>query len=97
MEKKEDELKKVLWGALLGSLVGGVAFYLMKSSKSGQGTYPEKIGKALSTFGEMIEESHVDNRKEAMMEIEKELPEHTLMTSLLEWAATGIKLWKKLK
>lgn len=98
MKNENNDPNKILLGIVIGGLAGGTAFYLWSRSHDRNKPLLDKIGRAICDVGEILEDSCVDNRKEAIAEIEKAIPkEDNTVNHILSWVATGIHLWKKMK
>jgi len=98
MKKKEQDSTNIVLGVVIGAVVGGGLFHLWSSSHKKETHVLDKVGKAISDIGMILENSTIDDKKEAVDEIEKSLPkgEHPI-NSVLTWVATGISLWKNIK
>lgn len=97
MENKNPETRNILLGIVIGGIIGGSAFYLMNSLRNGQRSPLCKIGQTISNFGEMLEENSFNNRRDAVEELEKNIPKDDTLDTILNWAATGIAIWKQIK
>ena len=95
---KNQDSKNIVLGVVIGGILGGSAFYLWSITQKQNKPLLDKIGRAIADMGEILECSNIDNNKEALDEIEKTLPKGDhLVNNVLNWAATGINLWKNLK
>ncbi len=98
MQSKKDESNKIILGVVIGAVVGGSALYLWNSVHKDQKPILNKIGRAISDMGEILENSAVDNSGDAIDRIEKSLPKgDSTINNVLNWVATGINLWNKVK
>lgn len=97
MLKKSNESNKVLLGLVLGGVLGASAYYFMKANRSRPTPVLKKIGKTLCDVGEMIENSHLGHTVGgAVHDLEDSLPKAgDLLSTMVDWASTGIHLWKK--
>jgi len=94
MESKDTN--RIIVGALIGGLIGGAALYFFKSSR--HEPLLGKINNAISEFGNILDEAHVDDTDEAIDDIEDSLPGgDNVVANALTLIATGINLWNKIK
>lgn len=88
----------IVVGVVVGGIIGGSALYLLHTSNKENKPVLSKIGKVISDIGEVLEDSSVDNRNEAISQIKKSLPTgDNTINHVLNWVATGINLWKNFK
>ncbi|MGB7978700.1 MAG: hypothetical protein WCF19_06035 [Chlamydiales bacterium] len=98
MRNKDDEIKKIVIGVVVGGIVGGSAFYLWNAIHGPDRPVLNKIGRAIAEMGDILENSAVDDRGDAIDRIEKSLPKgENTINHVLNWVATGINLWNKVK
>lgn len=98
MTNKKNEINNILLGAIIGGLIGGGALYFLSSSKDTTKPMLNKIGRAISDLGAMLEDSRVDDSGEAIENIERTLPKgDNVVTEALNLIATGINLWNNFK
>jgi hypothetical protein len=94
MESRDTN--RIIVGALIGGLIGGAALYFIKANRSEP--LLGKINDAISEFGHILDEAHVDNTDEAIDDIEDSLPGgDNAVANALTLIATGINLWNKMK
>jgi hypothetical protein len=97
MQNKDEETSKLILGVVIGGILGGSALYLWHSIHKAEKPMLNKIGKAISNMGELLENSTVD-RDEAIDEIGKCLPKgDNMLNNVLTWVASGINLWNQVK
>lgn len=98
MENQTGDAGNILLGVVIGGIIGTGAVYLLHVCSDAKKSHMRKIGDRISEYGELLEKSIVDNRKEAIEEIEKCIPgKSASLNGALELIATGINLWKKIK
>lgn len=96
MKSDSKEANNILTGIVVGGIIGGAAFYLWHASRDHHKPMLGKIGKAIADVGEILESSNIDNRDDALDEIESTIPRgESTVNNVLTWVATGISLWKK--
>lgn len=92
--KESEDINNIVLGAIVGGILGGIGLYLLKTKPASPVC---RVGKKITELGEIIEESMMDTRKEALEEIEKTIPKNAnIINSTLKWIASGIHLWKKI-
>ena len=100
MAKMDDESKKILVGALIGAALGIAAYSLIKGmsnhdKEQGSGF---NIGKTISQMGEILACFNHDKPLPIFKDVEKKIvKEENNISDILEWAVTGVQLWKKIK
>lgn len=99
MQNHNDESKKVILGLVIGSVLGASALYFLKAARNRPTPVLQKIGKTISEVGEMIEHSKLgESVTSALHSAEKHTPKPSeLVESFMDWASTGMNLWKKLQ
>lgn len=97
MQNKNEETSKLVIGVVIGGIIGGSALYLWHSVHKTQKPMLNKIGRAISNMGELLENSAVDS-DEAIDQIGKSLPKgDNTLNNVLTWVASGINLWNQVK
>jgi hypothetical protein len=98
MQNKNNESKKIVIGVVVGGIIGGSALYLWHSLHNENKPILNKIGKAITGMGEILENSAVCDSDDAIDQIGKSLPKgDNTLNNVLTWVATGINLWNKVK
>lgn len=98
MKGDNQDRNKVVFGAVVGGLLMGTAYYLWKKNNNSEKSFVEKVGRKISDVGERIENSSIHNRGEALDTIEKSIPKKSHGTNqVLTWIATGLSLWEQFK
>lgn len=95
MSNLDKNTKNILLGALIGSAVGAAAIILVKNSKDSKSTL-HLIGKALANAGEAVKD-RMEDPQSLLKEIDKKITKNEdKLADILELAAAGMQLWKKL-
>lgn len=97
MKNKKNEINNVLLGLVIGGIVGGATYYLWKGSQERSRPLLDKLGRAISDVGEILEGGAVHDRYEALEELQQAIPKGDTANHILTWLATGVNLWKKMK
>lgn len=101
MSNLDKDSKNVLIGALIGGALGVSVMALLSSSKhheKGKGGSLNTIGKAIAQVGEILECHNISEADSLLKDVEKKIrKEENKAVDVLEWVATGIQLWKKIK
>ena len=94
--KNSDPDSKIIVGALIGGIVGigAIAVFLALRTKE---TSLDHIGRDISNVGEILE-SHQVEEPAPIKEFGKKLHHNEdTVSTVIDWVATGISLWKKFK
>lgn len=91
----KNDLDKLILGFVIGGLIGGGAFYLLRANKKEKALFFQKIGKIVAEVGELLKESSIEDKNAALEEIMKKIPKKGNLANLAMLAAIGINLWKK--
>lgn len=97
MSHLDKNTKNILLGALIGSTIGAAAIILLKNSscKNKKSTL-HLIGKALANAGEAVKD-RIEDPQALLKEIDKKIAKNEdKLADVLELAAAGMQLWKKL-
>ncbi|VHO02425.1 hypothetical protein [Candidatus Rhabdochlamydia sp. T3358] len=97
MSNLHKDTKNILIGALVGGAIGASAIILLKSS-SGKGSKSTLhfIGKALANAGEVVKDK-IEDPESLLKELDKKIAKNEdKLADILELAAAGMQLWKKL-
>ncbi|MGL5263411.1 MAG: hypothetical protein ACRDAI_02375 [Candidatus Rhabdochlamydia sp.] len=97
MSNLNKDTKNILLGALIGSAIGASVVIVLKSSSHKKGSSAlHLIGKALANAGEVVKE-RIEDPESLLKEIDKKIEKNEdKLANILELAAAGIQLWKKL-
>lgn len=95
MTQQHNESPKIILGVALSAAVGASLLYYLRSARNRPTPILHKIGQAIVEVGEAIEECNIGNCFE---KAKQQAPSAEDMTSsVMDWASTGINLWKTLK
>ena len=91
----KNDLDKLILGFVIGGLVSGGAFYLLRANKKQKQLFFKKIGKIVAEIGNLLKESGIEDPQAAFEEVQKMIPKKGGAADLLMLAAIGMNLWKK--
>lgn len=94
--KNTDLDSKVVTGVLIGGIVGigALAVFLALRKKE---TSLEHIGKMLHNVDEILENHHIEEPS-SVKSLGKKIHAHEdTVSTIVDWVATGISIWKKFK
>ncbi|PWU15449.1 MAG: hypothetical protein C5B45_02535 [Chlamydiae bacterium] len=97
MSNLHKDTKNILIKALIGGAIGASAVILLKSSscKDRKSTL-HFIGKALANAGEVVKDK-IEDPESLLKELDKKIAKNEdKLVDILELAAAGLQLWKKL-
>lgn len=97
MSHLNKDTKNILLGALIGSAIGASAIiFLKRSSHKGGNSALHLIGKALAHAGKEVKD-RMEDPENLLKELDKKIAKNEdKLADILELAAAGIQLWKKL-
>lgn len=97
MIDKESSKNKIVFGAIIGGLIGGTAYYLL-SRKDSPKPILNKVSDALSDLGEELDNSEILNSGRMADEIEKSASkDNNAVDDALTLITSGLSLWNKIK
>ena len=96
MRNQTHDSQRMIFGLVIGATIGiGILSYL----KSHHRPKPvlHQIGKTLTEFGNMLEHTDFGSCSKGFATLEKQAPKASnLISDFMEYAYTGMDLWKKL-
>ena len=97
MSNLNKDTKNILIWALVGGVIGASSIILLKNSScKGSKSALHLIGKTLATAGEVVK-NKIDNPESLLKELDKKIAKNEdKLADILELAAAGMQLWKKL-
>jgi gas vesicle protein len=92
-----DKDSKLFMGIVIGGVVGIGALTIFLATRRGKESPLNSIGEAIVHIGEIFEKHDIEEPA-PMRKIEKKILKHeNTISEVLDWVATGIDLWKKIK
>lgn len=96
MKDKKSKENKIIMGAIIGGLIGGTAYYLLR--RTPPKTVLNKVSEALSALGNELENSEILSNGGIADEIEKSSSkDNNTIDDALTLITTGLSLWNKIK
>lgn len=96
MASKKTNDSKLVTGAILGGLIGVSTLAIYLATRNNRKPL-SRIGETIDRVGEVLEE-HDIREPEELRFIERKIHKHEdSISELLNWVASGIDLWKKIK
>ena len=93
---ERDKDSKLFFGVLIGGIVGIGALSIFLATRSKEPPL-STIGEAIVRVGEIFE-GHGLDEPAAVRNVEKKIHKHeNAICEVMDWVATGIQLWQKLK
>lgn len=88
----KNDKDMLIYGIIIGAIVGGCGFYLLKSSKKEKKLFFEKAGKILAEIGDMLLTS---GEKDPLDEIVKKIPKKGNLADIAMLASIAINVLNK--
>jgi len=93
---KQDKDSKLFVGLVVGGIVGVGALTIFLVTRKGAEPL-NRIGEAVLRIGEILGEHNIEEPA-AIKQMEKKIHSHqSSIENVVDWVATGISIWKKLK
>jgi hypothetical protein len=89
-----NDLDKLILAFVIGGLLSGGAFYLMRANPKQKRLFFKRIGKIVNEVGEFLQESDLEEKNAAFEELIKSVPKGQF-ADLMRVAAMGVTLWNK--
>lgn len=89
-----NDLDKLILGFVIGGLLSGSAFYLLKAKPKQKKLFFKRIGKIVEEVGEFLKESDLKEKNAAFEELMKSVPKGQF-ADLMMLAGIGVTLWNK--
>ncbi len=95
MVNKKQDTSRIVLGAAIGGLIGGCVLYLLRTHER---PILSKVRRTLANVSDVLDESQVNDPKQAIDDIEEALPQgENLVSDALNLIATGVNLWNHFK
>lgn len=91
----KNDLDKLILGFMIGGLISGSSFYLLRASKKEKEMFFKKIKKIIVEVGDLMKKTNLDEKNEAFEEIMKNIPKKYNLANFMMLAVIGINLWNK--
>lgn len=91
----KNDLDKLILGFVIGGLISGSSFYLLRASKKDKEMFFKKIRKIIVEVGDLLKKSNFDEENAAFEEIMKNIPKKDNLANFMMLAVIGINLWNK--
>lgn len=96
MASKKTNDSKLVKGAIIGGLIGVSTLAIYLATRNHRSSL-NRIGDTIGRVGEVLEDHNIEEPVELKV-IGKKIHKHEdSISELLNWVATGIDLWKKIK
>ena len=91
----KNDLEKLILGFVIGGLLSGSIFYLLKAKPKEKQLFFKKFGKIVVEIGDFLKESDLEDQEAILEELMKNVPKKGHIADLMTLAGLGIILWKK--
>lgn len=94
--KKPNNDSKIVTGVIIGGVIGVSALAIYLATRNGQAPL-NRIGETIARVGEIFEEHDIEQPAALKMAGKKIHKNENTIVEVLDWVATGLDLWKKIK
>lgn len=94
--KKHNNESKIVTGVIIGGVIGVSALAIYLATRNGQAPL-NRIGETISRVGDILDEHDIEQPAALRVAGKKIHKNENTITEVLDWVATGLDLWKKLK
>ena len=91
----KNDLDKLILGFVIGGLISGCAFYLLKANEKQKKVFFTKMGKIIGEVSDLLKETSAEEKDAVLEELMKTVPKKGHIADLMKVAAIGINVWKK--